>query len=54
MEAPFEPVTFEWLRSGDYVLNFGFHIDSLSVIMLIVVSLVSFLVHLFSIDYMNG
>ncbi len=52
--SSFDPVTFKWLESGKYSLDFGFHIDSLSVIMLIVVSLVSFLVHLFSIDYMKG
>ncbi|HOO96290.1 MAG TPA: NADH-quinone oxidoreductase subunit L [Caldisericia bacterium] len=49
------PVTsFTWFETGKYVLNFGFQIDSLAVIMLVVVSTVSFLVHLFSMDYMKG
>jgi NADH-quinone oxidoreductase subunit L len=50
----YETVSFVWLKTGDYILSFGFKIDSLAVIMLVVVSLVSFLVHLFSIDYMKG
>lgn len=50
----FETVSFTWLSSGNYVLDFGLQIDSLAVIMMVVVSTVSFLVHLFSIDYMKG
>jgi NADH-quinone oxidoreductase subunit L len=50
----FETVSFTWLSTGKYVLDFGLQIDSLAVIMMVVVSTVSFLVHLFSIDYMKG
>ena len=49
----FETVSFTWLSTGKYVLDFGLQIDSLAVIMMVVVSTVSFLVHLFSIDYMR-
>ncbi|MBI3189960.1 MAG: NADH-quinone oxidoreductase subunit L, partial [Ignavibacteriales bacterium] len=57
-----EPIvtTFQWVDFGNVPLigpltiNLGFTIDNLSAIMLVVVTLVSSLVHLFSIGYMQG
>lgn len=53
-----EPTSFTWLKysSGgkDFVLDFGFRIDFIAAVMLVVVTLVSFLVHMFSMDYMHG
>ena len=46
-----------WFKIGatsPFAVNFDVHIDNLSVIMLVVVTTVSFLVHLFSIGYMHG
>jgi NADH-quinone oxidoreductase subunit L len=40
--------------AGGVTLNFGIWIDNLSIIMLFVVTLVSFLVHLYSWGYMHG
>lgn len=45
--------TFEWLVIGTQTINFGITIDNLSAVMLVVVTLVSSLVHLFSIGYMK-
>ncbi len=44
---------FQWLSLGYTNISFGFMFDSLTCIMLFVVSLVSTLVHLYSIDYMS-
>lgn len=48
-----ELITFNWIESGSFLLDFGVRIDALCAIMLTVVTLVSFLVHLFSMDYMK-
>ena len=45
---------FTWIDFGNLNIQVGIGIDNLAVIMLIVVTLISFLVHLFSIDYMHG
>lgn len=44
---------FEWIRFGDFSLNMGFEITNLNALMLIVVTLVSFLVNLYSKGYMK-
>ena len=46
-------VIFEWINSGKFIANWSVYIDPLSSIMLVVVSLISFLVHLYSIEYMK-
>ena len=43
-----------WMESEVYLVNWGFLFDSLTVVMLIVVTFVSTLVHLYSGEYMNG
>src|ERR671920_283224 len=42
----------QWMVSGDLVVDWAFRIDTLTVVMLIVVTTVSFLVHVYSIGYM--
>lgn len=49
-----EPHTVKWLSLGSVTFSMGFYLDSVTVIMLIVVTLVSSLVHIFSIGYMHG
>lgn len=44
---------FQWLKIGGFEVLVGLKIDSLSVIMIGVVTLVSFLVHVYSIGYMS-
>lgn len=46
--------SFNWLNAGDFKLDLGVSIDNIAAIMLLVVSLVSFLVHLYSSEYMRG
>lgn len=45
---------FNWISLGKFNLNLGIGIDNLASIMLIVVTLISFLVHIFSMVYMHG
>ncbi len=44
---------FEWVSSGNFVANWSINIDPLSSIMLLVVTFVSSLVHIYSIGYMS-
>ncbi|MCF6138886.1 NADH-quinone oxidoreductase subunit L [Pseudalkalibacillus berkeleyi] len=46
--------TFEWLAIGDTVLTVGYLINPLNALMLVIVSLVSFLVQVYSKGYMHG
>ncbi len=49
-----KPLTVDWVSIGEITISMGFYLDSVTVIMLIVVTLVSSLVHIFSIGYMHG
>ena len=49
-----EAHTVNWISLGDITFSMGFYLDSVTVIMLIVVTLVSSLVHIFSMGYMHG
>ena len=44
---------YQWIASGTFIVNASINIDPLSSIMLVVVSLVSALVHIYSIGYMS-
>ena len=44
---------YEWIGSGNFQANWSINIDPLTSIMLVVVTLVSALVHIYSIGYMN-
>ncbi|MFM6972150.1 MAG: hypothetical protein ACKOXJ_00835 [Alphaproteobacteria bacterium] len=44
---------FPFINSGSFVANWEVHIDALSVVMFVVVTFVSSLVHLYSIVYMH-
>ena len=48
------PYTVQWISLGGVTFSMGFYLDSVTVIMLIVVTLVSSLVHIFSMGYMHG
>jgi NADH-quinone oxidoreductase subunit L len=45
---------FEWVVSGDFRTVIGYQLDPLSVLMALVVSGVSFFIHIYSIGYMHG
>ena len=46
-------VIFNWISSGQLNLNWSIYIDTLTAVMLVVVTSVSFLVHVYSIGYMS-
>jgi NADH-quinone oxidoreductase subunit L len=46
--------SFNWLVWGSYHLTIGIRLDNMAIMMLVVVTLVSSLVHLFSTGYMHG
>ena len=45
--------TGTWVKSETLLVNWGFMFDSLTVVMCVIVTFVSFLVHLYSIEYMS-
>ena len=49
-----QKIVFTWILSGDLNVPFGFQIDPLSMVMLLVVTGVGFLIHVYSIGYMHG
>jgi len=49
------PYTFDlahWIRSGSFSADFAFYLDQLSLVMLLVVTGVGFLIHVYSVGYM--
>jgi NADH-quinone oxidoreductase subunit L len=51
---PLNETLYIWGTSGSYTLSVGFLIDSLTVLMMSIVTFVSLLVHIYSIGYMEG
>jgi NADH-quinone oxidoreductase subunit L len=45
---------YEWIGSGDFRIDISFVVDSLTAMLLLVVSTVGLLVHVYSIGYMKG
>ena len=41
-----------WIRSGDFLVNFEFYLDQLTLVMLLVVTGVGFLIHIYAVGYM--
>ena len=46
-------IIFEWISSGNFKANWSINVDPLSSVMLVVVTFVSALVHIYSIGYMS-
>ncbi len=51
---PFDHIYYSWISSAGFSVPFGLRIDSLSLTMLLVVTGVSSLVHIYSIGYMHN
>jgi len=45
---------FTWIPSGDFLVNVGLQLDPLSAVMILVVTGVGFLIHVYSIGYMHS
>jgi NADH-quinone oxidoreductase subunit L len=50
--APYVQNVGPWIRSGSFHVDFSFYLDQLSLVMLLVVTGVGFLIHIYSIGYM--
>jgi len=53
LEKPIQ-YTAKWIISGDIYIPFGFLLDQLSLVMLTIVAVISFLVQVYSLGYMAG
>ena len=49
----FEVSVYRWIPCGDLKVNIGFLVDALSLVMMLTVSGVSFIIHVYSIGYMH-
>lgn len=45
---------FNWFTTGNLVINYSFLVDPLSLVMILVVTGVGFIIHVYSIGYMHG
>jgi len=52
LSLPYLQTVAPWLRAGSFQVDFAFYLDQLSLIMLMVVTGVGFLIHIYSIGYM--
>lgn len=52
--APFDETLYEWITGESFAFNIGFRVDALTAIMLLVITGVGFLIHVYSIGYMHG
>src|SRR6266849_249636 len=50
--APHVESLAPWIRSGNFQVDFSFYLDQLSLVMLLVVTGVGFLIHIYSVGYM--
>src|ERR1700724_2989813 len=51
--APYYFDFAHWIRSGNFQVDFSFYLDQLSLVMLLVVTGVGFLIHIYSVGYMG-
>ncbi len=51
-QAPHIETLATWIRAGDFQADFAFYLDQLSLVMLLVVTGVGFLIHIYSVGYM--
>jgi NADH-quinone oxidoreductase subunit L len=52
--APPQDISLTWLQVGRLTIDFGMHFDRLSLLMLLIVTGVGSLIHLYSVGYMKG
>ncbi|MDP3308596.1 NADH-quinone oxidoreductase subunit L [Methylotenera sp.] len=53
VSAPYNETVYSWLKSGNFTFEIGFLIDRLSAMMMVVVTFVSLMVHIYTIGYMK-
>src|SRR5437773_10963458 len=50
-ELPHVETVAQWIRAGNFRSEFAFYLDQLSLVMVLVVTGVGFLIHIYSVDY---
>src|SRR6187431_3225018 len=50
----FNVTVFDWISVGEFTSSIGFYIDPLSALMLLIITGVGFLIHVYSVGYMHG
>ncbi|OYY81926.1 MAG: hypothetical protein B7Y34_03465, partial [Methylophilales bacterium 16-45-9] len=53
VSPPYNETVYSWLKSGNFSFEIGFLIDRLSAMMMVVVTFVSLMVHIYTIGYMR-
>jgi NADH-quinone oxidoreductase subunit L len=52
LDLPYQEFVAHWIRSGSFSADFSLYLDQLSLVMLLVVTGVGFLIHIYSVGYM--
>jgi NADH-quinone oxidoreductase subunit L len=52
LTLPYQEFLAHWIRAGSFSSDFAFYLDQLSLVMLLVVTGVGFLIHIYSVGYM--
>jgi len=52
LSLPYQESVATWIRAGNFSVDFAFYLDQLSLVMLLVVTGVGFLIHIYSVGYM--
>lgn len=52
--ASFNATVYEWMKIGELKMEVGFLVDSLTAMMMVVVTFVSLMVHIYTVGYMTG
>jgi len=52
LSLPYQEFVAHWIRSGSFTADFALYLDQLSLVMLLVVTGVGFLIHIYSVGYM--
>lgn len=53
-EVPLQQHLWSWIASGSFHAEIGLYVDQLTAVMLVMVTFVSLLVHIYSVGYMHG
>ena len=51
---PLDETLYKWITGEGFAFNIGFRVDALTAVMLLVITGVGFLIHVYSIGYMHG
>src|SRR5215831_12587208 len=52
VQLPYHEVVAPWIRAGNFLVNFEMYLDQLTLVMILVVTGVGFLIHIYSVGYM--